>query len=917
MKKSIIFLSLLFCFVSLAAQNNDCTRIVGNEECLIAPLLPELISASSYKQAHTVDLINDEDELTYFSSKSEQNPYLDIRLETLKQVNEVEICFNANSNGQGQGQGEGEGFTGHYLTLSEFSFGNASLAELVADDCNYSVFLSQGNNCFIINTEGLLSKYARITRTGFGILTINGVKVCTGLIVENCTNGIDDDFDGLIDCEDDDCQPTIVNSFTMDADLECEEGVITIQANSPTGNLTYFVNGELYQECNGIFLCEIIVPPGTYEIVVTNGLCEVLLDFEIDTFQEEDEDSLCPNGSFENGNFSGWSLEHGEIFDGISPVDDSCESSFFGIQQTGTYSDPFLPGADPLIPPSGNEYFFILGGTDLVGMKDISKATNCFIVTPNNTQFCFSYAMVLDNPDDHDPDEKPYFKWELFVDGVPRSERKITSGESSFFDTVGSKSIRGFDCESIDLSRFIGSEVCMEFEVAECTLGDHGAYAIIDGICQNCSDNSPICDFSIPQEICSGQSLNVSFPQTSNFTNYILRICDNNNNCAESLSIDGFSITNVNIEEIIAGSGVTLECDEEYTLEIELFNGCGNCTSSQQFIYNCTAMQALYDDCIVNCESLELFEIPGSIICDNCDIQWQPAGILINSTTANPTLNTDQFTVNSLYDRTYTVSISDGFCEFTKEVFIGKDPEIEIIYEIEQYHCAYDVYGQIFINSDLFSANDLTLTITDLISGDQRTVPIFELGENLLYNFQVSKSFDTRINISVDLNSDCATFGDCSDGVTLPQVDRTNYSANWAMYKPNIFAPNSSNPENAVARTWFSSGTATNFPCEYQIEYTSISYYKLQVFSEAGSLMFEQEIADTTGKGLKGDEVVWDGTFNGSPALSDVYVLMYTIESCYNGTFPDCTNGNGCNSAWFCANDGNTVIEAWDIVLIY
>jgi hypothetical protein len=41
-------------------------------------------------------------------------------------------------------------------------------------------------------------------------------KASNACAVENCTNGVDDDGDGLIDCDDSDCKSDTPNSITGD-----------------------------------------------------------------------------------------------------------------------------------------------------------------------------------------------------------------------------------------------------------------------------------------------------------------------------------------------------------------------------------------------------------------------------------------------------------------------------------------------------------------------------------------------------------------------------------------------------------------------------------------------------------------------------------------------------------------------------
>ena len=61
---------------------------------------------------------------------------------------------------------------------------------------------------------------------------------------EICDNGIDDDGDDLIDCEDPDCQPEIITvTSSLPTSPDCNDGEVIIMADGQ--NLEYSINGSL------------------------------------------------------------------------------------------------------------------------------------------------------------------------------------------------------------------------------------------------------------------------------------------------------------------------------------------------------------------------------------------------------------------------------------------------------------------------------------------------------------------------------------------------------------------------------------------------------------------------------------------------------------------------------------------------
>lgn len=80
-------------------------------------------------------------------------------------------------------------------SIAPFSVNNGAMGEQ-----------NNSNRLFSPYTSGTAMLYARAVDTLFGCSGTDTLTLSVGaLCAENCTNGLDDDSDGLVDCEDTDC----------------------------------------------------------------------------------------------------------------------------------------------------------------------------------------------------------------------------------------------------------------------------------------------------------------------------------------------------------------------------------------------------------------------------------------------------------------------------------------------------------------------------------------------------------------------------------------------------------------------------------------------------------------------------------------------------------------------------------------
>ena len=126
----------------------------------------------------------------------------------------------------------------------------------------------------VTKTTQVPTKYLYFHR-GSGDIEIDAVKVSIPCPPENCTDGIDNDGDGLIDCADGDCGTPVIQGVTTANPANCPaltDGKITIFAAG--NNLEFSINGGTTYQSDHLFTG---LTGGNYTIKVRNAAtgCEI------------------------------------------------------------------------------------------------------------------------------------------------------------------------------------------------------------------------------------------------------------------------------------------------------------------------------------------------------------------------------------------------------------------------------------------------------------------------------------------------------------------------------------------------------------------------------------------------------------------------------------------------------------------
>ncbi|PSK93498.1 T9SS type A sorting domain-containing protein [Taibaiella chishuiensis] len=263
--------------------------------------------------------------------------------------------------------------------------------------------------------------------------------------------------------------------------------------------------------------------------------------------------SMCGNGDFEAGlDPNEWQGGYGYV-DGSGNVLYGSFASGISSGMIGDFNAHHTPtdiGTDPYVPinttaPTGSNHAVRLGNAASQNGSELISKT--FIVPADKSIVSFWYALVLENPNDHIPIAQPAFRVRVLdaagnvlpglVDLGNGSDIAISDATNPFFMSANGPSgiiaYRDWSCASINLTRFIGQEVTVQFVTNDCAMGAHFGYAYIDDFCGSCSSNP--YNMSLASSICGSRSqvcINYQLPAQGSLTgsvNIDLNIYQNGN----------------------------------------------------------------------------------------------------------------------------------------------------------------------------------------------------------------------------------------------------------------------------------------------------------------------------------------------------------------------------------------------------
>ena len=214
---------------------------------------------------------------------------------------------------------------------------------------------------------------------------VNSVGGCA----EFCSNGIDDDGDGLTDCEDPDCGLSgfagaiTVNSVTCDS---LNSGSIIIGGQAPNISYTYSADGGFTFQNNPIITG---LPAGQYSVIVRSDMgCEFDEVIVVDSICDPSE--ICDNGLDDDG-------------DGLTDCDDpDCGVTDFVVTvEEITCNGPMTGSITIDGQLSGVEYTYSIDAGVSFQASPIfnNVVAGSYLIIVNTEVGCqFSQAVVLESP---------------------------------------------------------------------------------------------------------------------------------------------------------------------------------------------------------------------------------------------------------------------------------------------------------------------------------------------------------------------------------------------------------------------------------------------------------------------------------------------------------------------------------------
>ncbi len=230
------------------------------------------------------------------------------------------------------------------------------------------------------------------------------------------------------------------------------------------------------------------------------------------------KNSACPNAGFENLMFApewtGGIEQYPNAFtnttiisNGLNALNNDPNSRHTILTIPPGNNNPFtgaIVGYDPLainpttglaeipfIAPFGGNASVRLGNSAVGSQKE--RLRYVVSVTPNNKAFYYQFAVIFDNPAGHTTNQQPYFKIR-FMDSLGNlvggscGQYEILSSQAPTDPTYtafanGQSYYRKWERVNVDLSPYIGQNITVEFESADCSLSGHYGYAYVDAGC--------------------------------------------------------------------------------------------------------------------------------------------------------------------------------------------------------------------------------------------------------------------------------------------------------------------------------------------------------------------------------------------------------------------------------------------------
>ncbi|HLP92799.1 MAG TPA: hypothetical protein VK168_02140 [Saprospiraceae bacterium] len=566
----------------------------------------------------------------------------------------------------------------------------------------------------------------------------------------------------------------------------------------------------------------------------------------------------CVNSNLELGNFQGWDGYYGSRSGSSSVNLNSLSNGIVpGRHTIRQLSDGFDPivGGNLLPQVSEGNYSIRLGNNSGGAQADVIKYT--FTVNAQNQRFSFKYAVVLQDPN-HNAGEQPFFTYYLLKgssilfssSNLPIAGKQVLADASNpFFKGANGVIYREWTPVCIDLSKYIGETMTIVFVTADCSFTQHFGYAYIDGLCDN---NDAVPSFTMPNQICLGQSLIVDGTASLNETSYFWSIEESDANAGRpnpSSEVSGWVVAQqaglINYSSLYNSKGKSFKCNTYYRIKLAVNNDCSPWNELVKLLFvKCPAVTAGIDRCVSctsNGSTVQLGQ--GNSTDPSLTYAWSPSTGLSNPNSPSP----NHMEGGTQYPITYTVTVTDGNgCTNTDQVSLFcRKPTLAI--------------------SSIRNCCDYTL----IANAQNHTSLIWSTGQSNVSSITINSGGTYTVTAS----NPC---GQVSQTITIPSANFMVGPFNQIAYNSKFYPPSGGGglSDKLYIKDVITGNGAKNIPNSY-----NATKYELRIYNRWGQLF--RTIKGSSCNGFNNWDINWDGRdANGNLVPQDVYNWQLRLENC-------------------------------------
>jgi gliding motility-associated-like protein len=188
------------------------------------------------------------------------------------------------------------------------------------------------------------------------------------------------------------------------------------------------------------------------------------------------------NVGFEFGDFTNWDAYTGRCCGGTFSYSGPLNGRHTIVKDTGF--DLNSNNTISYLAPDGGNYSVRLGNSN-VG-SEAERLSTSFMVTSDNANLTYMYAVILEDPPMHPYNDKPKFEIRILdekgnqIPG-PCGNYKVTAGfDTDGWEQLGDIRYKNWTKVTVDLSQYIGKIMTIEFTTEDCGWSGHFGYAYID-----------------------------------------------------------------------------------------------------------------------------------------------------------------------------------------------------------------------------------------------------------------------------------------------------------------------------------------------------------------------------------------------------------------------------------------------------